>query len=421
MRKEVHLRLIKRVAISSLVAAIIVLAAALFLEVGRIEQELVSGAVKEGRIYSILYTTYLNKPVDENLKKLEGKAAEAAELTPYIYLDFLTSDKKTITHVAVPPGNDANQAFINKGITMIPSDHISSSWIMSNKRVYLKISTPVKTPENGTVIGYISGIYRLTPADTKSAVYRIIMTCGIGLSAVMVCGFLCYLGFLLLNNSIIRSVGELNRANAFLLRKLATALAKSDVMDAGHGLRLLIYAISLAEKVSLPRSHMRSLILGGFLHDLEMVPISHAILSKPGTLTKDEYNAIKLHPKNGAESIQKIKWLNSAGPIIKSHHEKYDGSGYPAGIKQEKIPTAARIIAIADTFDALTSRRPYRVPLSPEDALVLMDRESGSHFDPVMLSAFGQIALELHTTVSGRNEKELTRRLDTLLKKYLAF
>ena len=152
-----------------------------------------------------------------------------------------------------------------------------------------------------------------------------------------------------------------------------------------------------------------------------MLPISAATLHKEGELSKEEIKQVDQHPKEGAELIKKFRWLKNAEKIIRYHHEKYDGTGYPDGVKHEKIPMAARIFSIADTFDALTTPRPYRDPLPLEESLAVLEQETGLQFDPVLLSAFLEIAPHLHATAASSSPRELEKEVDRLLKRYLRY
>ena len=190
-------------------------------------------------------------------------------------------------------------------------------------------------------------------------------------------------------------------------------------MIAGHNQRVVIYAIRLAEQVNLPREQIHSLIQGAFLHDIEMLPVDNDILMKSGNLDNSELDIVKKHAKEGAVLLKKFRWLRGAEAIVRCHHEKYDGSGYPAGLAHEKVPMAARIFAIADAFDALSTKRPYRKPVSIEEALRKIEQESGTHFDPVLVSNFIGMAPQLYSRLTSLDDKNLDKELDTILKKYL--
>jgi len=221
------------------------------------------------------------------------------------------------------------------------------------------------------------------------------------------------------HNHLIRNSSELNRANGFLLKHLGSALAKSDVANPAHNHRVLIYGIRLAENQKLSRTQIRHFIQGAFLHDIGMLELDSDTLMKRGPLEPDEYNLMLEHAQRGAALIKPYKWLKQSRDIIIGHHEKYDGSGYPAGISHEKIPFSARIFTIVDAFDALTSQRPYRNAQDLDKAIEMLELESGSQFDPVLLAAFIEMAPKLHGVVATLEGKALERELNGVLKKYI--
>jgi HD-GYP domain-containing protein (c-di-GMP phosphodiesterase class II) len=124
------------------------------------------------------------------------------------------------------------------------------------------------------------------------------------------------------------------------------------------------------------------------LHDVGKIGISEQILLKPGKLTDDEFETIKSHPHIGAGILNSIEFLKRVCEIIKHHHERYDGRGYPAGLTADEIPLGSRIICVADSFDAITSHRPYRKPLTFDEASAEIQRCAGSQFDPAVVQAF---------------------------------
>lgn len=241
----------------------------------------------------------------------------------------------------------------------------------------------------------------------------------IGVGAVLLCALLMYPGLIFFHNRLIKSSSELNVANNFLLKQLGTALAKSDVGVAEHSSRALIYGIRLAERHKLSRTQIRRLVQGIFLHDLGMLELNVSLVQKQGPLDKKELSLMKDHVKNGVAQLKRYRWLRDGLEVVRSHHEKYDGSGYPAGLSHDKIPLEARIFAIVDAFDALTSQRPYRQAQDLERALTALEQDSGSHFDPVLLAPFIEMAPQLYGIVSKLEGKALEKEVRGVLKKYL--
>jgi putative two-component system response regulator len=169
---------------------------------------------------------------------------------------------------------------------------------------------------------------------------------------------------------------------------LANAIEVRDPYTRGHVERVMNYAQTIAEYLGWSPDEIKNLRFGSILHDIGKIHISEEILTKAGPLTDEEWIEIKKHPEVGAELIKDIHYLASAIPVILYHHERWNGSGYPHGLKGEKIPVIARIVAIADSFDAMTTQRPYRKELSPEQAFNEVVSGSGVQYDPLIVETF---------------------------------
>lgn len=172
-----------------------------------------------------------------------------------------------------------------------------------------------------------------------------------------------------------------------VVKSFIIAVEAKDLYTFGHSERVSRYAIELAKTLTSYRSDkkLQRLRLTGLLHDIGKINIPENILTKEGPLTTEEYELIKTHPIVGSRMVEKIAILESLKPGVLYHHEKWDGSGYPSGIKGEQIPLEARILAIADVFDALTSNRAYRKAMTVEQAYEILEKGSGTHFDPNLI------------------------------------
>ncbi|MBP7212047.1 HD domain-containing protein [bacterium] len=175
------------------------------------------------------------------------------------------------------------------------------------------------------------------------------------------------------------------------IKSIAFALDAKDKYTHGHSLRVTVYSLALAKALDLPDDILEEIETAGLLHDIGKIAIPEKILLKPGKLTPEEYEVIKKHPELGEKIVDSIDKLKLISNWLKCHHERYDGKGYPAGLKGEEIPISARIISIADTYDAMTSDRAYRVALSHETAIEEIKRCAGSQFDPKLAELFANI------------------------------
>jgi putative nucleotidyltransferase with HDIG domain len=181
---------------------------------------------------------------------------------------------------------------------------------------------------------------------------------------------------------------NLQKAYIDTLSALTGAIDAKDSYTRGHSERVTELSIKLAEECNVPSSEIENIKLGGLLHDIGKIGIPEAVLNKPGRLNDEEFNIIKSHPDLGLHILGKVEFLEHIVPIIRHHHERYDGKGYPGGLKGDNIPLLARIVSVVDTFDAMTTNRPYRKALTIEESLVEIDRCSGSQFDPDIAAKF---------------------------------
>lgn len=169
---------------------------------------------------------------------------------------------------------------------------------------------------------------------------------------------------------------------------LATAIEAKDPYTEGHVERVASYALTLGKEVRLAPWELRALRKAAILHDVGKIGIDESILLKPGSLTEEEFNQLKTHSVIGERICRPLGQNRLILEVIRHHHERYDGKGYPDGLAGEDIPIAARIMAVVDAYDALTSDRPYRARRSQEQAVEILKQEAGKQFDPKIATAF---------------------------------
>ena len=166
------------------------------------------------------------------------------------------------------------------------------------------------------------------------------------------------------------------------LLTLVNAIEMRDHYTVGHTWRVTNFSIEIAREMGWDDEQLKQVYMGGVLHDVGKIAIPDAILGKASRLTEEEFAQMKVHPERGARLLGDVEILQQYIPYCLSHHERYDGKGYPFGLKGEDIPIEGRIIAVADTFDAMTSNRPYRKGLDPEIAIQELEKNKGTQFDP---------------------------------------
>jgi len=218
----------------------------------------------------------------------------------------------------------------------------------------------------------------------------------------------------------VRSLLRTRRLTAQLVsaEDVMIALAKTvearDLYTERHLFRVAERAVRVAMALGLNLHQLETVRLGGLLHDLGKIAVPDAILLKPGVLTRDEFEQIKIHPRIGAEIVRPLDPFSAPEPVVLHHHERLDGRGYPDGLRGTEIPLGARIVAVADAFDAITSDRPYRVNRSAEVALQILRDGRSSQWDPDVVDAFTDLyedatARSTSTFASGSDGKPVGR------------
>ncbi len=212
-----------------------------------------------------------------------------------------------------------------------------------------------------------------------------------------------------------RALESLEEAYRSTLRALTAALETRDSETHGHSERVVSYSLRLGQEYGLSAAQMKALEFGSLLHDIGKIGVPDSILRKPGKLTDEEWTRMREHPHHGQQILRGIEFLEGAAQVVAQHHEKWDGSGYPLGLRGEEIDLCARIFAVADAFDAMTSDRVYRRGKSYEAAAKELDDWSGRQFDPKVVLAFHRVPKEdweeLHRrSLIVQNDDVKTRR-----------
>jgi putative two-component system response regulator len=188
--------------------------------------------------------------------------------------------------------------------------------------------------------------------------------------------------------SIVNSQEDLDRAYLQFVETMAQALDARDPYTAGHSLRVASYAHSLAREMGLTAEQSENIRIAAQLHDIGKIGIPDEVLQKPGRLTPEEYGLIKLHPQIGRKILEKVGRFEGLLTVVELHHENYDGTGYPYGLMRNQVPMEARIVHVADSFDAMTSTRSYRPALPLQAAIQEIENNIGFQFDPAIARAF---------------------------------
>lgn len=236
--------------------------------------------------------------------------------------------------------------------------------------------------------------------------------------ASLLCGLVVYPVVVRLSADNERKAREILDSHLSLLAALGRAIAKRDATTGAHNFRVAWIAARIGENLGLTGRAMEALIAGSFLHDIGKVSTPDQILRKPGPLDAGEQAIMHTHVQQGEDILSGIGWLDEAHGVVAGHHEKWDGSGYPRQLAGEAIPLGARVFAVADVFDALCSRRPYKTGMTFEAAMEELERGCGTHFDPAVMAVFRPIAREIFERLAGCSDEETRRLLEERVRRH---
>lgn len=225
----------------------------------------------------------------------------------------------------------------------------------------------------------------------------------------------------IINGLILGMKHDLLEGNLQMIKAFGSAIAERDSGTSIHNFRVTIYATRLAENLGFNKADLQSVVKGALLHDIGKIGIRDGALLKKSALTDAEYDHVKHHVQLGVNIIEGVHWLEDAVDIVLYHHERFNGSGYIHGLKGTDIPIAARVFAIADVFDSLTSERPYKPKYSYEDAFKIMNDEREAMFDPEIFDCFEKISEPLWKRISAYDLPALEDRLNMIINDIFEF
>ena len=284
---------------------------------------------------------------------------------------------------------------------------------------YVYVGLPLNN-SRGDLAARVEGVYSISREGYSILLYRVMRALLIALVIVTVTVLTIYP----IISYLLRRLGKLTEnlleSNLETLKVLGSAVSKRDSDTDEHNYRVTLIAVRIAEVLGIPKNDIRSIIKGAFLHDVGKIGIRDNILLKPGKLTDEEFEIMKTHVSHGVDVIGGSEWLDDAKDIVGYHHEKYDGTGYDRGLSGEQIPLKARIFALADVFDALSSSRPYKKPLTYSETIQILEAGRGTHFDPGVLDSFKEISDDIHRNIYNMDNEQLRAELETLTGKYFS-
>ncbi|MFA6312174.1 MAG: HD domain-containing phosphohydrolase [Sterolibacterium sp.] len=279
-------------------------------------------------------------------------------------------------------------------------------WVL---RVFVPLRNSETNPQ-APITGYFEGI-RVVPAWQREQILAssLAVALMVGLASLL-CGAVIYPVVIRLAADNEQKAREVLDSHISMMEALGRAIAKRDSDTGAHNYRVAWIAARIAESMGLKGSAMQALIAGSFLHDVGKIGVPDAILLKPGKLDAVELDVMRTHVAQGEGIVTGMGWLDGANAVVSAHHEKWDGSGYPYQLSGDRIPIAARIFAVADVFDALCSKRPYKEPMDFAAVMAILDKDTGSHFDPAVMAVFRPLADEIFKRL-GSGDESVARAL----------
>jgi HD-GYP domain-containing protein (c-di-GMP phosphodiesterase class II) len=416
MTRNINKLLLRRLSALWLLASLVAGGVVFYIEMEKVDEQVLHMGTSGAYAIDQSVIEQIPEIGPSALAALEALAARLIE-GEFVIVEIYSKDKK---HLATAVRHDSKRIdrILGDKQHQFPLDqdtHYEKFYI--DQSLYIQVLVPLRS-QQGRVHGYFEGVYRVDEATLEEIQSRVYHSLILVLSVILATFVMLYPVILYLNRQLIRFSGELFRANIELLEVMGSAIAKRDSITDSHNYRVTLYAMRLGEALKLDDETMSQLIAGAFLHDVGKIGIEDGILRKPGGLSETEFSRMREHVIIGIDIIAKANWLHGAREVIEFHHEKFDGSGYMRGLQGEAIPLVARIFAIVDVFDALTSERPYKAALPLDEVLTMMLQERGRHFDPRILDLFIALAPSLYKGIGKASYPSLTRMLSVVVQNY---
>lgn len=292
---------------------------------------------------------------------------------------------------------------------------------LPDQRWVIRTFIPLRQSTNdlsGPITGYFEGV-RVIPAWQKKQIISSALSMAlIACFASLLCGGALYPVVVYLSEDNKRKAIEVLDSHISMMEALGRAIARRDSDTGAHNYRVAWISALIAEHMGISGSAMQALIAGSFLHDVGKIGIPDAILLKPGKLDPAEFDVMRTHVAQGEAIVTGMGWLSGAHEVVAAHHEKWDGSGYPRKICGTQIPLSARIFAVADVFDALCSKRPYKEPMELDAVMRILEKDAGSHFDPAVIAVFRPLATQVYRRLDGASEQETRQLLEDRIRRH---
>lgn len=334
-----------------------------------------------------------------HLSKVLGKEALTHNVVRIKIWDkngtILYSDDKNIIGKTFSVDNNLQQALGGKTtVEMINSNKVEPKNNDAKFDKLIEVNVPIKLTGNNSIIGAYELFWDFSEVSQsiKHAYQYIWLLLSVGFTVIFFAVYTTTKAASRTLDSQSKAINNLTgRLKRTLEEQLSTLIAALDAKDnytAGHSLRVADYSLKIGQAIGMTKDRLKTLEQAALLHDIGKIGVPEQVLNKPGSLTEEEFALIKQHPATGASIIQRSADLSAIGEIIRYHHERYDGKGYPDGLQGEEIPLESRIMAVADTFDAMITDRPYRKGIPVEKAISILDEVKGNQLDSSLVDTF---------------------------------
>jgi HD-GYP domain-containing protein (c-di-GMP phosphodiesterase class II) len=417
MIDNIHKWLILRLALLWFILSIAIGGLVHYLGNVRLDNHIVTMAKTETANYTDAVAAYFKSPSKQALAEFNRVIHAAIERDNLIAVEFYNADSSKITEAIKPHAREIEAKLPKHGSEFADKHGIICNKLMMEKDTYMRVFVPLFTG-SGAKIGYLEGIYHAPHEIVDQIKLQTLWSLILVVLVIFVTSLVLYPLVIRLNRKLVDYSNNLALTNVGMLKVLGSAIAKRDSDTNIHNYRVTLYSVNIGEKMGLSAPTMQGLIKGAFLHDLGKIAIADAILHKPGKLNGEEFEIMKSHVLHGEDIVRGYDWLKDALDVVYGHHEKFDGSGYPNRRSGGDIPLTARIFAVADVFDALTSKRPYKEPFSFDVSVQILRDSMGSHFDPGVVQLFLDNAVPLHAEICNDNEVLLHGKLEACIGKY---
>jgi len=426
LKKAIRRKLLIRLGLTSLAVSAVLALGVYVRERDRVSGEVVERARQSVKRFNVQILPLLDAPAPLDAVDLQRELEEFRKGTvrlsqgEFVLVSIYDGSGRAVMREVDPefvdagPVNDYMDGVIHDGAERRTEWHVI-------KRIagapFIHVSEPLDNT-GGEAVAHIEGVFAVSDDEIAAVDRRMMRTALAGIAIVLLTAALMYPFITSLLGRLTRLTVELLDANMETLQVLGSAIAKRDSDTDAHNFRVSVYSVKIAEAIGLDNEGTRTLIKGAFLHDVGKIGVRDAVLLKPGPLSDEEYEVMKRHVDHGLDIVERSDWLVDAGSVVGSHHEKYDGTGYHRGLSGEEIPITARIFALADVFDALTSERPYKKPYTYDDSMQVLAAGRGTHFDPYLLDKFSEISRELYEEFAHADIAKPRAELESIVRRY---